>query len=265
MTSLLDDMVDAHARWNAARLADWYPHEQRRARSREAMQGQAGWVADGAFGLAFRDNVGSVPVADPLAWADRRIDLPDGHWCVSGIRFRGLDATKPFIDVVVTSLPPQADALARLSEVIVPQYSEFAPRAVRVDAPAPDELVAAAVAVPRFAHAAVDQYTVAGLRTGGPGSATRSHGSPLCQEAAGRVVLGLVVAGPGSGLSEVPVWGCEPVALESESSPRCPPGPVVICRAASASIVRKTMSDRRRLRQRMASLEVLPRALVRSK
>jgi len=127
------------------------------------MQGQAGWVADGAFGLTFRDNVGSVPVTDPLAWANRRIDLPDGHWCVSGIRFRGLDPTKPFIDVVVTSLPPQADALARLSAVIVPQYSEFAPRALRVDAPAPDELVAAAVADPRFAHAAVDQYVVAGL------------------------------------------------------------------------------------------------------
>jgi len=31
-------------------------------------------------------------------------------------------------------------------------------------------------------------------------------------------------AGPGSGLSEEPVWGCEPVALESESLPRCPPG-----------------------------------------
>ena len=80
VTSLLDDMVDAHARWNAARLADWYPHEQRRARSREAMQGQAGWVADDAFGLAFRVNGGSVPVAAPLAWANRRIDLPDGHW-----------------------------------------------------------------------------------------------------------------------------------------------------------------------------------------
>src|SRR4051794_31449581 len=53
VTSLLDDMVDAHARWNAARLADWYPQEQRRARSREAMQGQAGWVADGAFGRTF--------------------------------------------------------------------------------------------------------------------------------------------------------------------------------------------------------------------
>ena len=66
-------------------------------------------------------------------------------------------------------------------------------------------------------------------------------------------------------MSEVPVWGCEPVALESESSHRCPPGLVAICRAASLTMVRKTMSDRRRWRQRMASLEVLQRALVRSK
>jgi L-amino acid N-acyltransferase YncA len=163
MTSLLDDMVAAHGRWTAARLSDWYPQDQRRERSRDAMQGQAGWVADADFGLSFRDNVGSVPVSDPLAWANRRIDLSDGHWCVTGIRFRGRDVTKPFIDVVATSLPPRADALARLAAVLVPQYRDFAPRAVRVDAPAPDELVGAAMADPRFAHAAVDQYVVAGL------------------------------------------------------------------------------------------------------
>lgn len=163
VTSLLDDMVAAHGRWTSPRLADWYPHDQRRARSRDAMQGQAGWVADADFGLSFRDSVGSVSVADPLAWANRRIDLSDGHWCVTGIRFRGLDATKPFIDVVATSLPPEADALAQLTAVLVPQYSDFAPRAIRVDAPAPDELVSAAVASPRFAHSVVDQYIVAGL------------------------------------------------------------------------------------------------------
>ena len=45
----------------------------------------------------------------------------------------------------------------------------------------------------------------------------------------GRVRAGSVgAAGPGSGLSEEPVWGCEPVALESESLPRCPPGPVAM-------------------------------------
>jgi hypothetical protein len=67
-------------------------------------------------------------------------------------------------------------------------------------------------------------------------------GSPLCQEAAGSGVLGSAVAGPGSGLSEEPALGCEPVALESESCPVCPPGPVlalaVACATASSSMVR---------------------------
>jgi hypothetical protein len=56
--------------------------------------------------------------------------------------------------------------------------------------------------------------------------ATSSHGTPLCQDTAGRAVLGWLAAGPGSGLSEEPIWGCESAALESESFPRCPPGPV---------------------------------------
>lgn len=35
------------------------------------------------------------------------------------------------------------------------------------------------------------------------------------------------MAGPGSDLSEELVWGCEPAALDLETFPRCPPGPVL--------------------------------------
>ena len=70
----------------------------------------------------------------------------------------------------------------------------------------------------------------------------RGSGSPLCQDAAGSGVLGLVLDGFGCGFSEELVWGCEPAALESESLPRCPPGPVpelfAACAAASSSMVR---------------------------
>lgn len=44
------------------------------------------------------------------------------------------------------------------------------------------------------------------------------------------MVVGLLPAGPGSGLSEVPVWGCEPVALESEF-------PALLGKAAAGSSV----------------------------
>src|SRR6186997_1630815 len=91
-----------------------------------------------------------------------------------------------------------------------------------------------------------------------------AHGSLLCQDAAGRAGLGLVLDGLWCGFSEEPVWGCEPAALESESLPRCPPEPVTFSFTASSSIVRKTASDSRRLRHRMASFEDFPAAFFRS-
>lgn len=50
----------------------------------------------------------------------------------------------------------------------------------------------------------------------------------------------MFVAGPGSDFFEEPVAGCEPVALELEVVPECPPGPVLVVaadRAASSSMV----------------------------
>lgn len=67
---------------------------------------------------------------------------------------------------------------------------------------------------------------------------TPAHGSLLCQDAAGSGVLGLGVTGPGSGLSEELVWGCEPVALETESLPGCPPGSVLSVFARSSTMTR---------------------------
>ena len=57
-------------------------------------------------------------------------------------------------------------------------------------------------------------------------SATRTHGSPLCQRAVRERVLGWRVAGPGSGLSEEPATGVGPVTLDVRVVPECPPGPV---------------------------------------
>ncbi len=79
---------------------------------------------------------------------------------------------------------------------------------------------------------------------------------------------GWVLADPGSGLSEELVWGCEPAALESESFPRCPPGPGLVggsvVLTASLSMVWKTMSDSRRFTHRMASIGAFPAAFLRS-
>ena len=71
-----------------------------------------------------------------------------------------------------------------------------------------------------------------------PWSRSSGHGSPLCQDAAGKGVLGCVLDGLRCGFSEELVWGCEPAALESESLPRCPPEPVTFLTTASSSMCR---------------------------
>ena len=61
---------------------------------------------------------------------------------------------------------------------------------------------------------------------------SHSHGSPLCQGIWAGVVVGWVVAGPGSDFSEVPAAGCQPAALEPVAAPVCPPGPAALVRAS---------------------------------
>ncbi len=65
------------------------------------------------------------------------------------------------------------------------------------------------------------------------------------------------LAGPGSDLSEELAVGVEPVALDVRAAPECPPGPAAACRS-SAIMSRQTWSARRRFKQRIASLWVLP-------
>ena len=54
----------------------------------------------------------------------------------------------------------------------------------------------------------------------------------------------MVLAGLGSDLSEEPALGCEPVALEIESLPGCPPRPVFCAATRSSRMVLKTRSER---------------------
>lgn len=162
MTSHLDAMAVAHTEWLSRLLTDWYPASSRLSRSRDAMRAQAEWIGDETFGTTFRNDVDTVPVPDPLAWANRRLDVPNDDWCVTGIRFRGRDVERPFVDVVATSVRPDAESLARVCDAVIPLYAEFRPRALRVDAPDPDSLVAELEQHEQFSGAAIDQYVVAG-------------------------------------------------------------------------------------------------------
>ena len=65
-----------------------------------------------------------------------------------------------------------------------------------------------------------------------------SHMAPLsCQGVVCRSGLFWLVVSPGCGLSEVPVCGVGPVALESRVAPDCPPG-LAVCRCCWSASMR---------------------------
>ena len=63
-----------------------------------------------------------------------------------------------------------------------------------------------------------------------------TSGTPLCEDAAGITALGCGEAGPGSGLSEVPMSGVRSVTLDCRVVPECPPGPVASLRCWSSTM-----------------------------
>jgi hypothetical protein len=163
MTELLDEMAEARLGWTSALLGSWYPGDQLRRQLRSGLAVEAGRTDDVAFGEGLRDGVGTGGPRDPLAWANRRLDLPDGGWAVTGIRFRGGEALRPFVDVVATTAPPTRDGLALVAEAVVPAYRAFAPLCLRVDAPDAPALVEELNGDARFGPGAVDLHVVAGL------------------------------------------------------------------------------------------------------
>jgi len=163
MNDLLDDLVEARLPWVSGVLRSWYAESALRAQLRDGLTAEEHRIGNIDFGREFRDGVGVRPDTDPLDWTNRRLDVPDGGWALTGIRFRGGDAKRPFVDVVATTEPPTREGLARVASAVVPAYQDFAPRCLRVDAPDPGALVEALGNDERFGPGCgVDMYVVAG-------------------------------------------------------------------------------------------------------
>jgi hypothetical protein len=167
MDDLVTELARARRAWVSPRLQEWYDDERLVRQLASGLADEAGRVGDVVFGAEFRDGVmsgaGIAASTDPLDWANRRIDLPTGGWAVAGIRFRGLDVTRPFVDVVATTEPPGPDGLVAVAAAVLPYFVSFHPMCLRVDAPDPAGLVERLAADERFGpRCSVDQYVVAG-------------------------------------------------------------------------------------------------------
>ncbi len=169
MTRALDELVEARLPWLSPVIRSWYDDTEVRTQLGTAMAPEADRVANDGFGAEFRDALGPEgrghpPVPDALDWANRRLDLPGGGWVVTGIRFRGRDAARPFVDVVATTASPTPDDLTVIAASIGPAYQAFAPLCLRVDAPDAPGLVESLAADGRFGPGCrVDMHVAAGI------------------------------------------------------------------------------------------------------
>src|SRR3954453_20354358 len=125
MTDVMDELVEARRSWVCGAIRSWYTDAELTAHLRSAMANEAHRVANAAFGRDLRNGAGLAGVDDPLDWANRRLELADGGWVVTGIRFQGGDFTRPFVDVISTTGPPTPAGIAALGATVVPAYEAF--------------------------------------------------------------------------------------------------------------------------------------------
>lgn len=162
-TPLLNDMVRARIPWTSRTIRAWYSDRQVTTQLTSWLDMEAARVDDTNFGRRGRDSIGFQGVTDPAEWANRRLDLHDGGWAITGIRFRGWDISRPFVDVVATSTLPTPEGLARVAEAVVPAYARFHPLCLRVNVPDATDLLGKLRGDDRFGDGnAVDMHVVAG-------------------------------------------------------------------------------------------------------
>lgn len=164
--SLLEEVVEGRMGWLSPLVRGWYAEDELRAQLGASLTTEVDRVGDADFGAEFRDAVKVDAEPEALAWANRRLGLPDGGWALTGIRFRGRVQSRPFVDVVATSAPPTPDGLAVVATAVEPAYAAFGPLCMRVDAPDAPGLVESLTADARFGPGCdVDMHVVAGRVT----------------------------------------------------------------------------------------------------
>ena len=126
------------------------------------------------FGAWYRDHISPLlqnqfnymPTQDTQDWANRFFSITDSHatyQTLTGIRYRGQDLNRPFIDVIATNIPCTTVYIAALSQSLLRHYESFRPICTRFFVPGKvDQLVRGLGSVPGARATTIDMHIVAG-------------------------------------------------------------------------------------------------------
>lgn len=134
-TDLLGAVVAAKLGWLAPQLHRWYDDAALGTHLRDELAVEVRRVFDDALAAGFMTHC-PVPGATVGDFKNRWLALPGVGRALVGIRFKGLDPDRPFVDVVVTTRALETTAQFRgLVEALGRRFAVFAPRHVRVFVP----------------------------------------------------------------------------------------------------------------------------------
>ncbi len=147
----------------SAALAEQFPHPwatptEAEAHWRESLAPELGRLTDAEFAAQYQRNW--PVVADESLYLNHLRLLPGGARALTGIRCRGLDPDRPFVDVVaVTPLPEKEAEWAEVARQVAAPYAAFAPRHVRFTVPGPK---AASLSLSRLPRTSYWDFVVVG-------------------------------------------------------------------------------------------------------
>lgn len=118
------------------RILAWVGTDVAREHLRSELLAQVERIDDLVLARAFQQAC-PIPGAAAEAYRNAWLDLPGGGWALVGIRFRGLDRARPFVDLVATDRPLDASGtVQRLARAGAEHYAVFGPRHLRLLVPA---------------------------------------------------------------------------------------------------------------------------------
>jgi L-amino acid N-acyltransferase YncA len=102
---------------------------------------------------------------DVSAWANRFVVLDDeSGWALTGIRYRGLDVSRPFVDVIACTPEPTGSGILGVARTVVAAYAGFGPLCARFEIPDIEVFNAEVMSNPSSGpHTGIDMCLVAGL------------------------------------------------------------------------------------------------------
>jgi hypothetical protein len=162
----IEDVVTARLPWTSPVLSEWYGQQRLRAQLATSLTAELSRVGDESFARGYRGAVALDIDADLLSWSNRILTLDDGAgWALAGIRFRGMDVSKPFVDVIASTQPPTRRGLLDGATRVTRAYGAFRPLCARFAVPDADRFVE--LTDDGFGPgSAIDMHIVAGLSAG---------------------------------------------------------------------------------------------------